>query len=161
MSIIICIIKIDKSYHCYSVNVTMEYTVWLSARTIVETTLATYGLITYAIVLIPLTKFRKALFFTPFYTICFAMAFFDIAQLISSIILCLRIPILPYSNLFYLKFDGFLSRSFWYCSTCIEFMIALERTVIVFCKPGSKLVSNKFHKNIRHTVQYRLTYYRF
>lgn len=118
----------------------MEYTIWLSMKTVVQVALATYGLAIYAIVLMPLIKFRKALFYTPFYTICFAMAFADIAQQIRYVILCTRFPILPYTDSFYLQVDGFLGRTFWYLATCIELLIALERTVIVFCKPGSRLV---------------------
>lgn len=129
------------TFRLFELN-SMEYTVWLSVRTLIQVALSFYGLIIYAIVLLPLLKFRKALFFTPFYTICFAMAFADIGQLIKTIIFCIRYPILASTNLFYLQLDGFLGRSLWYLSTCIELLIALERMVIVYCKPGSKLVIN-------------------
>lgn len=118
----------------------IEFTAWLSAKIVIHIAIAFYGLSTYIVVLYPLIRFRKANFSTPFYTICFALAFTDTLSIILNIISTITDPLKPVADLQLLRLQSFISRCCWYGTSCCHILIALERTTIVFCKPGSKLV---------------------
>lgn len=118
-----------------------EYTSQLAATMIVQCFISAYGLLAYIAVMKTLCHYRKTLFSTPFYTVCFALALLDILVLLDRMCIWISDPLLPYTSARILQIRSFYERFLHYGIVCIDLFIAVERTIVVFEPFGGAHVS--------------------
>lgn len=122
----------------------MEQTVWGVAQSAVYTIISSLGIFGHVVLLIPLFRYYKTNFSKPFYIICISLAICDIGNLSYNIINMITDPLLfTGANANLIRWKGFFSRFFWYGTTFHQFLIAMERSFVVLCPPGSNPVRQR------------------